>query len=176
VRTTLIVLLAGVALLGPAAGADAATCTGSTKVPKASTLKRAAKATVCLINRERRKRGIPGLRTSRRLAKAAGKHSRDMVKRSYFEHTSPSGRDPGERITATGYLASTWGENIAWGSGSLGTPRSVVKAWMKSAGHRENILRRSFKESAVGIAVGAPGPGAGDLPAATYTHDFATPR
>jgi uncharacterized protein YkwD len=47
---------------------------------------------------------------------------------------------------------------------------------MKSAGHRENILRRSFKESGVGVAVGAPGSGSGGLAAATYTHDFAAPR
>ncbi len=173
---TLIAFLAGVALLALPVGAAGAKCTGATKVPTASTLKRAAKATACLINRERRRRGIPALRTNRLLAKAAGKHSRDMVKRGYFDHTSPSGTDPGDRTAAAGYSASTWGENIAWGSGSLATPRSIVKAWMNSAGHRENILRRSFKDSGMGVAVGAPGPGAGGLPAATYTQDFAAPR
>lgn len=33
------------------------------------------------------------------------------------------------------------GENIAFASGELTTPRAIVALWMKSPGHRANILR-----------------------------------
>ena len=42
------------------------------------------------------------------------------------------------------------GENIAWGTGTFGTPRSIMNAWLHSAGHRENILTASFTELGVG--------------------------
>jgi uncharacterized protein YkwD len=170
-RAGVISLLVVAGLMAFPIGASAAKCSGASKVPTASTLKRAAKATLCLVNRERRKRGIPGLRSSRRLAKAAAKHSRDMVKRGYFDHVSPGGKDPGYRISAAGYRASAWGENIAWGSGDLATPKSIVRAWMKSEGHRENILRRVFRDSGMGLAIGAPA-NVGGTPAATYSQDF----
>ena len=73
-----------------------------------------------------------------------------MVKRGYFDHVSPGGKDPGVRISAAGYRASAWGENIAWGSGGLATPKSIVREWMNSEGHRENILRRVFRDSGDG--------------------------
>src|SRR3954452_6815496 len=42
------------------------------------------------------------------------------------------------------------GENIAWGTGSFGTPRSIMDAWLHSTGHRENILTPAFKELGIG--------------------------
>ncbi|MGI8594384.1 MAG: CAP domain-containing protein [Solirubrobacteraceae bacterium] len=74
------------------------------------------------------------------------------------------------------YRFSTWGENIAWGGGKLGTPASIVRNWMKSRGHRANILNGAFKESGIGIAVGDPDSTVSGFPAATYTQVFATPR
>ena len=64
-RAGVISLLVVAGLMAFPVGASAAKCSGASKVPTASTLKRAAKATLCLVNRERRKRGIPGLRSSR---------------------------------------------------------------------------------------------------------------
>ena len=63
-----------------------------------------------------------------------------MVRKRYFSHTSRSGNDMGDRIRSQGYLsgARSWmiGENLAWGSGERSTPRSIVRAWMNSPGHR----------------------------------------
>ena len=64
----------------------------------------------------------------------------------------------------------TIGENIAWGSGALATPRAIVNGWMHSPGHRANILRASFRDIGIGIRLGAPGPGLSG--GATYVTDF----
>ncbi len=168
-------LLALGALVAAPSAAQAASCKGADALPTAKTIKRAQTAALCLINKERSKRGVPTLRPERRLVKAAGGHSRDMVRRGYFSHISPSGNDPGDRIAATGYPFSTWGENIAWGPRKRGTPASIVRSWMASPDHRANILNGAFKESGIGIAVGDPVPSASGFPAATYTQVFATP-
>lgn len=173
---SLALLLALSALVTTPAAARAASCEGADALPTAKTVKRAQTATLCLINKERSKRGVSTLRSERRLVKAAGGHSRDMVRRGYFDHVTPEDKDPGDRIAATGYRSSTWGENIAWGGGKLGTPASIVRNWMGSPGHRANILNGVFKESGIGIAVGDPDPSVKGFPAATYTQVFATPR
>jgi uncharacterized protein YkwD len=67
------------------------------------------------------------------------------------------------------------GENIAWGTGNLGTAAKIQRAWMASPGHRANILRRQFREIGIGIAVGAP-VDAGGLDGATFTADFGVRR
>ena len=127
-----------------------------------------------LINAERRERDLGPLRHNNRLAAAARRHGQDMVRRSYFAHVSLGGNDLRGRVSRTGYLggASNWmlGENIAWGSGELGTPRSIVDAWMHSPGHKANILRARFDE--IGIAIVGGGPRAGVEDATTYVTDF----
>lgn len=47
-----------------------------------------------------------------------------------------------------------------------------MRAWMRSPGHRANILSRTFREVGVGIAIGAPTTAGGVLDAGTYTTDF----
>jgi uncharacterized protein YkwD len=88
-----------------------------------------------------------------------------MLRKRNFEHGDFAGR-----IRKTGYRGTTVGENIAWGSGPYATPRSIVRMWMYSPGHRANILRASFTEIGIGVALGAPE--AGVSGAATYTTDF----
>ena len=96
-----------------------------------------------------------------------------MVANRYFAHDSRSGAGFSARIASTGWMhgRSAWnvGENIAWGSGALATPRAIVKAWMHSAGHRHNILQPRFHVIGIGIGAGAP---TGDGSGKTYTTDF----
>jgi len=119
-----------------------------------------AASTVCLLNVERTERGLRGLRVNGRLSAAAQRHTSDMVRRRYFSHTSRSGSDMGDRIRSQGYLsgARSWmlGENLAWGSGERSTPRSIVRAWMDSPGHRRNILTARFREIGIGVVDQAP--------------------
>ena len=73
----------------------------------------------------------------------------DMGTRDYFDHYTPEGLGPGDRIDQAGYEGSAWGENIAWG---YPTPEAVVAGWMNSPGHRANILRDEYTHLGVGIS------------------------
>ncbi len=44
------------------------------------------------------------------------------------------------------------GENIAWGTLWLATPKAIVAGWMASPGHRANILDATFKDTGVGVS------------------------
>lgn len=152
--------------------------TAASSAPRSAPPVRLARAAVCLINARRATRGLPRLRINRRLGKAAMWHTHDMVRRHYFGHVSHRGRDVVDRLRGSRYLGGrfswTVGENLAWGSGSRGTPRQIVRAWMNSPGHRRNMLDRRFRE--IGIGVIAASPVRTDLPAATYTTTFGVRR
>lgn len=159
--------------LAPAATAGASSCAAAASSPAVASIAAAKRATVCLINEVRRRHHLRPLRLDARLSRAARRHSRAMVAHHYFGHGDFVGR-----IRKTGYLrgARVWtaGENIAWGSGSHATPRAIFRLWMRSPGHRANILRASFREIGIGIHRGAPQ--RGRARAATYTTDFAARR
>ncbi|WP_251054932.1 CAP domain-containing protein, partial [Streptomyces sp. ISL-66] len=110
---------------------------------------------IALVNSERAAAGCGPLKEDAQLRTAAQGHSDDMASRDFFSHTNPDGADPGKRTTAAGYRWSTYGENIAKGQQ---TPQQVMDSWMKSQGHRENILNCSFKDIGVGIHQGPGGP------------------
>jgi uncharacterized protein YkwD len=182
-RTPLKTLLFGtlaLALLAPAlASAEpvpttAASCAHASATPHSVSMAALRSSTLCLLNSQRRQRGLRPLRRDRRLARAARRHARDMDARNYFDHTSRGGRSFVDRIRRAGYLrgARRWtvGENLAWGSGGLATPRSIMRAWMNSPGHRANILSRRFREIGVGLSLGAPVAGVGS--GATYATSF----
>jgi uncharacterized protein YkwD len=100
-----------------------------------------------LTNIERSKAGLPPLIFEPRLAAAAQRHSQDMALRDFFSHNNPDGRTAGDRAREAGYPFSFVGENLYAG---LPTPEQVVAGWMKSEGHRRNILNRDYKEIGVG--------------------------
>lgn len=156
----------------------AGTCASANAMPHDARPATVSKAMFCLINRERRRHRLPALRLDRRLSKAAQDHSRDMVRRRFFSHTNPDGLSPAERVGRTGYLRSTrrWlvGENIAWGWHGRETAASVVRGWMNSPPHREEILRPTFRDVGIGAVRGTPNPvprGGG-----TFTVDFGVRR
>jgi uncharacterized protein YkwD len=160
-----------------AVAAAAQDCPDADLEPAADNLGRIRSAILCLHNEIRSANGLPKLREHKRLRKAALGHSRDMVKAGYFEHTTPKGVTMVDRILRARYVREDqgWmlGENLEWGTGALATPRGALEAWMKSPGHRANIMRRSFRELGVGVVFGVP---VGDTAGATYTVDFGVRR
>jgi uncharacterized protein YkwD len=117
-------------------------------------LREAERATLCLLNAERRWRGLRALRPERRLRVAALRHSRDMVRRQFLEHVNPDGVGHDERIARAGYRLderTLAGENLATGEGETSAPAVIVDGWMHSPGHRRNILRPQFREIGIGI-------------------------
>jgi uncharacterized protein YkwD len=127
----------------------------------------------------RAQHGLPAWLPSGRLTAAAERHSADMVQRRYFEHETPDGQSVADRVRHTGYLggAGDWalGEDIGWGTGTLGTPASIVQAWMNSPPHRAVLLSRRLQEVGVGIARGVPVNASGGG-GATYTLDAGMAR
>lgn len=89
----------------------------------------------------------PALKLDVRLRCAARRHSQDMAERGYFDHESPEGQDPLDRIRKTGYTGRLVGENIAAGQSSAGV---VMSSWLKSDGHCANIMKEEYTELGVG--------------------------
>jgi uncharacterized protein YkwD len=156
--------------------ARAAACEGADAQPGQASDTAVSSATLCLMNAQRSAHGLLALRARPVLANVAGQYAGEMVGEGFFAHTSPRGSTVLSRIRATTYLrgARRWsvGENIAWGSGTLATPRAIVEAWMQSPGHRANLLSARFRDVGLGIAEGAPAQLAGDQRGATYVTDF----
>jgi uncharacterized protein YkwD len=119
--------------------------------------KQARGAVLCLVNNKRDSNGRGGLNRNRKLFASAGSHSRTMARKNCFSHQCSGERGLGGRLKRAGYLTgglSSWayGENIAWGKGRQGTPRTVVRRWMNSPSHRANILSGTFKDFGAGFA------------------------
>lgn len=154
------------------------TCANANVAPTAANLEQVRAAVLCLHNRERSARGLPKLSEQAELRTAAEGHAVHMVDAQFFSHDAPDGTDMVDRILGSGYARDQgWslGENIAWGSGPLATAAAIHRAWMRSPGHKANILRRQFREIGIGIALGAPAPAGGD-DGATYAADFGVRR
>jgi uncharacterized protein YkwD len=157
----------------PATASDS--CPNANLYPNAGDIESVRAATLCLVNGERARFGVAPLIEDPRLTSAAGGHSQDMVEHHYFEHVSPSGQTLLMRLRASGFIPNgnvgyTIGENIAWGTLWLGTPRTIVKAWMQSPGHRANILDGAYRYSGIGIDPEVSEGQTGGM----YTQDFGT--
>jgi uncharacterized protein YkwD len=178
-RPALPAVAAAVALLAtPTAASAAKSCAGGNIVPSQNNVVAVRHATLCLLNQQRHAHHLRRLHSSAKLRSAAQSYSWSMVRNDFFDHVSPGGSTLMTRVRSTAYLASSrgWalGENIAWGAGSLATPKATMRAWMHSSGHRHNILTGRFTEIGIGVAPGAPVALPAGMNAATYTTDFGT--
>lgn len=110
-----------------------------------------------LVNQERAAAGLPPLKLVAGLNDAARFHAADLGTDDYFEHDTYD--RSGESLD---WVCEWWqrvegfypqfeqlGENIAAGAVS---PAQAMEIWMKSDGHRANILDPGFRELGVGYA------------------------
>jgi uncharacterized protein YkwD len=93
----------------------------------------------------------PPVRLSGILNDVALGHAADMARHAYFEHDDLSGHTPADRVRAVGYLEKLVGENIAYGPESAD---EVVKGWLDSPGHCENIMDPRFAEMGIAYSPG----------------------
>jgi uncharacterized protein YkwD len=144
-----MVLLLGVSLsVGARADADSVV----PPTPLASSgaaLDSSERAVVQLINAYRARNGAPALAVGPALSRAAQAHSADMARRGYFDHGAWV-----TRLRRFGVRAPYVGENIASGTRPL-SPAGIVRMWIQSPPHRENLLDRSFRRVGVGLAGGS---------------------
>lgn len=132
---------------------------------------------LCLINRKRAEKGEAPLKLSGQLERVAEAHSQEMVSANYFDHISPGGVTPADRMRQTGYIPNAdvgyvVGENIAWGTLWLATPKAIVEAWIASPAHLANILEGSYRETGIGVAPAVPEAFGRGVPGATYSQEF----
>jgi uncharacterized protein YkwD len=105
-----------------------------------------------LLNVIRAQNGLTPFTASPELRNAARSHSDDMIERGYFDHSSPN--EAWDVRVARYMKSSLVGENIAWGTGSYGTPEGIVSQWMHSAPHRHIILMAGMHRVGLGISSG----------------------
>jgi uncharacterized protein YkwD len=104
-----------------------------------------------MVNKERRRARKPLLRLQPQLNHTAQAYAEDMLARDFYGHESPEGTTVMDRAQAEGYRGRTTGENLANGAESVD---EVMRGWMESKGHRENILNPLFREVGFGVAIG----------------------
>jgi uncharacterized protein YkwD len=106
-----------------------------------------------LVNKERIKRGLDNLSWNSKLADLARNYSQKMAKENFFDHIDNNGDSIAERVNA--WRITKWkkiGENLFMSAGYDDFSKIAIKGWMKSRGHRENILDENYNETGIGIA------------------------
>lgn len=149
-------VIGGAVFLGAAPGASGAvSCPDVDAPPGAVGIERSATAIVCLVDHERTAAGLGTVSINAQVRTAAQGHAEDMATRGYFAHESPEGGDPGTRLLLSGFVWSTYGENIAAGQQ---TPREVMEAWLASPPHCRTLMTPRFTVAGYGIALASTGP------------------
>jgi uncharacterized protein YkwD len=120
-----------------------------------------------LTNQERKKKELPPLRGNPLLSKIARSHSENMAKQGKMDHTLDS-KTPFDRMRDAEYKFLKGAENIAAGD-AKNALAEIVRAWMESKAHRENILGPDYTETGLGMARDKSGQ-------IYYTQVFAKPQ
>jgi len=104
------------------------------------------------VNSARAANGLPALQIDGNLENAARSHTQDLLDNNTFTHDFIK--------NGTSYPFATWiwwyysgacaGENLAWGSPTLGTDQAV-QMWLASPEHRANMLSGSFTKMGVAL-------------------------
>ncbi len=124
--------------------------------PKVTTSRLAA-SIHSLTNNERTDNDLPSLLFDTALAKLAKARSEDMIALNYFSHTSLQGCNLECAFKSAGYISKYGGENLAemTSYASLSDQQlsqSFVHDWLKSSGHKENLLSSKFTSQGIGVA------------------------
>ncbi len=101
-----------------------------------------------LTNKERGKAGLPTLAYNEKLSEAAKLKAENMLENNYWSHYGTNGESPWQFILGAGYEYEYAGENLAK---NFLFSNGVVEAWMNSPSHKENIMRKEYKD--IGFAV-----------------------
>ncbi len=107
-----------------------------------------ADAVFALVNQERAKAGLALLVLDTVAMRTAYDHALDMRMRGYFDHNTPEGMTPGQRLAGAGCMFRDWAENIAEGDR---TPTDVMLDWMNSPEHHANMMNSQFTHMGIGV-------------------------
>jgi uncharacterized protein YkwD len=128
----------------------------------------------CLVNETRAQHRLPPVRLSGTLIRSARLRANAIVRCRQFSHT-PCGQSFTAPFRAVGYTRrSSIAENLAWGSGHLGSAQHALARWLASPPHRRVLFTRRWRELGVS-AVSANGlfaPGVNTLWVAQFGRRF----
>ena len=109
-------------------------------------------------NAAREENGLTPLLWDEELCQMARMHSQSMALLGFFSHETPEGLRMTDRARALGIAHFVMlGENIAYNQGYTDPGGFAVEQWLLSPGHRANMLRAEFRQSAIGVFVAADG-------------------
>lgn len=114
-------------------------------------LSQEAKKIASLTNELRFQKSVNLLSGNNKLAVSATAKAMDMVRKSYFSHTSPSGETVADFVRKSGYKYIVVGENLAIG---YATADEVMAAWQKSPTHLANLVDKDYIDLGVSLEVG----------------------
>lgn len=100
-----------------------------------------------LVNNERKADGMDEYVIDEKLSNVARMHAMNMLENGYFSHTDMAGDRPADRMKKGGVEFNFSGENLAYSKDLL----SAHDGFMKSEGHRKNILHRLFHRIGIGV-------------------------
>ncbi len=111
-----------------------------------------------LTNIYRESQSLPPLKERAELRRIARAHSEDMVKRQYFEHQSPEGETPDQRLSE-GFSEAVIlysGENLAQHSqdhlNASQLAETLLELWKASPEHHPQLIAPTFDALGVGAA------------------------
>lgn len=110
-----------------------------------------AQRILSLTNEIRQQYGLPLVKEDVLLDKAAQYKAQDMLKNKYFGHFSPTGTSPWYWIDKSGYNYYYAGENLAM---NFLDSEEVIKGWLNSPSHRENLLNKNYKDMGIAVVSG----------------------
>jgi hypothetical protein len=103
------------------------------------------------VNEERIKHGLPMLSWAPDVAEVAHSHSEDMAVKGYFSHVNRDGETLETRLENAGIVFAVSAENLFSSNDFTKIVDESVNRWMKSPGHRDNLLNADFTETGIGI-------------------------
>lgn len=123
-----------------------------------------------LVNRERESGGLRPLVWIDKAAAVARFHSNSMSQSNFLGHRDMNGKKVADRADSFGL--SNWvqiGENVIWVTGYEDPAVRAVYSWMRSSGHRQNIMDRKYSETGLGLSISPEGK-------YYFTQVFVSPR
>lgn len=91
------------------------------------------------------------LKWDARTEQAALEQAQYLQQSNLFSHAGANGSSVGDRLTSTGYVWSTVGENIAAGYTDVG---AVMQGWIDSPGHCANLMNPNYVDLGVAVVSG----------------------
>jgi uncharacterized protein YkwD len=140
------VLTVGVTLLGVAVG-----CVAATRSERPASIAGMEAEVVRRVNGIRGQQGLAALASDRVLAKTARAYSCRMADERFLGHQAPDGSTLRDRVRAAGKSFRAIGENLAMNVNASKPVATAVQGWMRSQGHRDNIVNSEYTQTGVGI-------------------------